>query len=56
MSTLKGILEKIKNVQTGEAHVVPIRIMKGPTLVIHIVTDKFIHVKSNIIHISKRYQ
>ncbi|XP_071867472.1 probable transcriptional regulatory protein LMOf2365_1554 [Bombus fervidus] len=55
MSTLKGILEKIKNVQTGDTHILPMHIIKGPTFVIHIVTDKFIHVKFNIIHISKKF-
>lgn len=56
MSTLKGILEKIKNVRTGETHILPMRIMKGPTLAIHIVTDKFTYVKLNILHISKKFK
>ncbi|XP_003400317.1 probable transcriptional regulatory protein Cthe_2075 [Bombus terrestris] len=55
MSTLKGILEKIKNVRSGETHILPIRILKGPIFVIHIVTDKLTHVKFNIIHISKKF-
>ncbi|XP_003493229.1 probable transcriptional regulatory protein PEPE_1240 [Bombus impatiens] len=55
MSTLKGILEKIKNVRTGESHILPMRIMKGPTLAIHILTDKLTYVKANIVHISKKF-
>lgn len=56
MSTLKGILEKIKNVQTGETYILPMRITKGPTFVIHIVTDKLTYVKINILHISKKFK
>lgn len=56
MSTLKGILEKIKCVRTGETHILPVRIAKGPALAIHIVTDKLTHVKLNIQHISKKFK
>lgn len=53
-STLKGILEKIQN-KSGETHILPMRLLKGPAFVIYFVTDKLVHVKFHIVHISKKF-
>lgn len=55
-STLKGILEKIQNSRSGETHILPMRILKGPAFVVYFVTNKLAHVKFHIIHISKKFE
>ncbi|KAK9301350.1 hypothetical protein QLX08_006279 [Tetragonisca angustula] len=53
-STLKGILEKIQT-KSGETHILPMRLSKGPAFVIYFVTDKLVHIKFHIVHISKKF-